>query len=182
MLNYLTTISPTHLLTYDAIAALGATMSDGEWRQLTKMRARLIMEQTFERIHDAPPEVIKRLRSTTLIDCGVCTSRFSPMFKIGMFCITRFEHDDRKWYMDCTTRYEWDDKRRRQFSSMLLALGYRGAMSIPAADKYKPHEIYAGGLLAEDLGLSGLAVYAQIFTGFCANTLDVLSEHNYIVA
>ena len=66
MQNYLTTITPTHLLTYDAIAALGATMSDGEWRQLTKLRARLIMEQTFERIHDAPPEVIKRLRSTTL--------------------------------------------------------------------------------------------------------------------
>lgn len=182
MQNYLTTITPTHLLTYDAIAALGATMSDGEWRQITKVRARLIMEQTFERIHEAPPEVIKRLRSTTLIDCGVCTSRFSPMYKIGMFCIARFEHDSRKWYLDCETLHEWDERRRRQFTAMLLALGYRGAMSIYAKDTYKPHEIYAGGLLAEDLGLSGLAVYAQIFTGFCANMIDTMSEFNFYVA
>ena len=184
MQSNLTTLSAerANIDIMEAIAKYGATLDSGEWRQISRRRNVAIMEAAQASLYAAAPVHVRKRKSLTIGDCGYHGGRYDPVYKIAMYCITRFEHDTRKWWIDDLTLYVWDETRRRRFTAMMIALGFRWYFRVYRKAQYTPEEIYAGELLASDLGLSTLAIYAEIFGGDGGRYIDTAQELGVIVA
>lgn len=141
----------------------------GKWEKITPPLAPDDVRGHLQKLSDdlrrkRPPQ--KLLRSICLVDNGLVCSYRGPVYKIALYCLAAFEHDSRAWWNPNSETVEiWDDARHRRFRAMMCALGFSASYKFYKGDRPTPDELYLGRLLAADLGLSGLAAYADIFGG-----------------